>query len=265
MKERWLGGIRRAVVLVAVLLAAGCANLPGPGSRLDSEALLNALVDDREDYVRAAIEARLVNANSRIPAPVYAEGTPLITVAARAGAVDVVRYLIQAGAAIDAHTPAGETALMLAAYFPSEPGSPEHRHAQVVRLLIQSGAQVDNHPNYYSPLAYAAYQGREPILKQLLERGARVDAGAGAHNNPGYTYVNTPLMMAAMQGHAGSTVLLLRAGADARVRVVGGHTAAELAAKYQGANLLPLLRCAEATGPGPAFAVRCEQTIRAAY
>jgi hypothetical protein len=265
MKERWLCRVRRAAALVVVVAAAGCASLPQPGSPLDREGLLNALVDDHVDYVRAAVEARVVGVDARIPAPVYAEGTPLITIAARAGSVDTVRYLITAKAAIDAPTPAGETALMLAAYFPSEPGAPEHRHEQVVRLLIQNGAQVDNHPNYYSPLAYAAYQGRERILQQLLERGARVDAGAGAHGHPGYTYVNTPLMMAAMQGHEGSTLLLLRAGADARVRVVGGHTAAELAAKYQGAKLVPLLRCAERMGPGPVLAQRCEQSVRAGY
>ena len=78
----------------------------------------------------------------------------------------------------------------------------------------------------------------------------------------GQTYVNTPLMMAAMQGKTTAAVLLLRAGADPRIRVKNGHTAAELAAKYQGHNLLPLLRCAEAVGPGEPFIRRCENGAR---
>jgi hypothetical protein len=42
------------------------------------------------------------------------------------------------------------------------------------------------------------------------------------------------------------------------VRVVNGHTAAELAAKYQGAALVSLLKCAEASGSGEVFRRRCE-------
>ncbi len=265
MKDGWTRNMRSVLAASLLILLVGCAAMPQPGSHLDVERLHSALVDDKVDYVRAAVEARVVGVDARIPAPAYSQGTPLITIAARAGAVQVVRYLIGAGAQIDAPTPVGETALMLAAYFPSEPGAPLERNEQVVRILMEAGAHVDSHPNYYSPLAYAAYQGRERIIKQLLDRGAHVDAGAGAHNNPGYTYVNTPLMMAAMQGHGGSTLLLLRAGADARVRVVGGHTASELAAKYLGKQLVPLLRCAEMAGPGQAFLNRCEQAIRAGF
>lgn len=251
----WLAAVKRIGILAfAALLAGGCASLPAPGTRLDLDELRNAIVSDHADYVRAAVEARLIDVNSRIPAPVYMEGTPLITIAARAGSVDVVRYLIRAGADLDALTPAYETALMLATYFPTELGESTHRHEEVARLLVEAGAMVDNHPHNYTPLAYAAYQGRDRMIRFLIERGAKVDPGS----NPGYVYVNTPLMMAAMQGHASSVLLLLRAGADARVRVVNGLTAAELAAKYNGASLVPLLKCAEAVGPGPAFIQRCE-------
>jgi len=254
--QRILATLKRyGVLLTAVLAVGGCANLPGPGTRLDVESLRNAIVADNADYVRAAVEARVVDLNARIPAPVYMEGTPLITIAARAGSVEVVRYLIRAGADLDAQTPAYETALMLATYFPSEPGESSDRHEQVAHMLVDAGAAVDNHPYNYTPLAYAAYQGRERMIQFLLKRGAKVNVGA----NPGYVYVNTPLMMAAMQGHATAAVLLLRAGADPRVRVVNGHTAAELAAKYNGSNLVPLLKCAEAVGPGQAFLQRCER------
>jgi hypothetical protein len=254
--KTWLAQLQRFGMLALVLsVLGGCANLPAPGTRLDVEALHNAIVADEADYVRAAVEARWVDVNSRIPAPVYMEGTPLITIAARAGSVKVVRYLIVSGANLNALTPAYETALMLATYFPSDAVEISSQHEEVARMLVEAGAMVDNHPHNYTPLAYAAYQGRDRMIQFLIRRGAKVDIGA----NPGYVYVNTPLMMAAMQGHTSSAVLLLRAGADARVRVVNGHTAAELAAKYNGRNLVPLLKCAEAVGPGEAFVQRCQK------
>jgi hypothetical protein len=252
----WLTELKRAGILVFALLAAsGCANLPGPGTRLDAEGLHNAIVADRVDYVRAAVEARWVDVNSSIPAPVYMEGTPLVTIAARAGSVDVVRYLIAAGADLNAMTPAYESALMLATYFPTD-GEVSSRHEQVAHMLVEAGASVNSHPYSYTALAYAAYQGRDQLIQYLLKNGAQVNTGF----TPAQAHVNTPLMMAAIQGHVSSALLLLRAGADARARVINGHTAAELAAKHNGRDLLPLLQCAEAAGPGQAFVQRCERS-----
>lgn len=227
---------------------AGCAYAPLDPRAPDLERLHNAIVADDVDYVRAAISVRAAHVNQRIPAPVYMEGAPLITVAARAAAVKVMEYLIAAGADVNAHTPAGETALMLASFF-SERGT---RHEQAVRMLVNAGSVLDNAPHHYTPLAYAAYQGNERIVRFLLERGARVDADA----SEGLTYVNTPLMMAAMQGHRDVALQLLRAGADPRVRIQWGHTAAELAAKYNHTSLSRTLRCAEMRVAGAA--ARCE-------
>ena len=50
-----------------------------------------------------------------------------------------------------------------------------------------------------------AYQGNERIVAFLLQRGARVDASA----QQGGAYVNTPLMMAAIQGHERIARMLL--------------------------------------------------------
>lgn len=238
-----------------LVLLAGCAGLPTPGTRLDAESLHAAIVADHVDYVRAAIEARVANVNERIPAPVYVEGTPLITIAARAGSKRVTAYLIAAGADLNALTPAGETALMLASYFPAEgAGGSAEDHEAVARMLVEAGAALDNHPHHYTPLAYAAYQGRDGMIQYLLKRGAPVNPADNARS----TYVNTPLMMAAMRGHVNSAVLLLRAGADPHVRVVDGHTAVELATKYRSPAMVNLLKCAEASGSGEVFRRRCE-------
>lgn len=250
--------LRRVAVLCVLLISlVGCAGLPTPGSRLDAESLHGAIVADHVDYVKAAIEARVASVNERVPAPVYMEGTPLITIAARAGSKRVTAYLIAAGADLNALTPAGETALMLATYFPAEnSGGSAEDHEAVARMLVEAGATLENTPHNYTPLAYAAYQGRDSMIRYLITRGARVNPEGAARS----TYVNTPLMMAAMRGHVNSTLLLLRAGADPSVRVVDGHTAAELAAKYNSAEIARLLRCAESTGSGEAMMKRCETT-----
>jgi ankyrin repeat protein len=133
---------------------------------------------------------------------------------------------------------------MLAAFFSDAEqatGRRDERHEKAVQLLVASGADLENLPHHYTPLAYAAYQGKERLVSYLLERGARVNGDA----RDGTTYINTPLMMAAIQGHEAVARLLLRAGADADVRVAGGHTAAEFAAKYNHMRLAQLLSCAQ--------------------
>lgn len=235
--------------VLLTLALAGCGHLAYDARTLTAERLHSAIATDDAAYVHAAISSGTVGPNQRIPAPGYLEGTPLLTIAAKNASLSVLRYLIGAGAGINAHTPAGETALMLASFF-SERGS---RHEQAARMLVSAGANLENEPHHYTPLSYAAYQGNERIVRFLLERGARVDAGA----NEGLTYVNTPLMMAAMQGHREIALYLLRAGADPRVRIQWGHTAAELAAKYRHADLFRTLRCAETLQLGERFAQRC--------
>jgi len=247
---------------IVVAILSGCAGLPSGSGPIDAAALLNAIVADEVEYIAAAVKAGRVNVNQRIPAPVYMEGTPLVTIAAREGSVEVVRFLIAAKADLNALTPAGETALMLASFFGADgdatASNVSERHERIVRLLTEAGAILENEPNNYTPLAYAAYQGHDHIVRYLLDKGAKVNADAG----PDTCDVNTPLMMAAMQGHRNAALLLLRAGANARVRTYRGLTAAELAAKYDGKSIVPLLRCAESLRPGEKFAHRCEVAAR---
>jgi ankyrin repeat protein len=252
--------ILRVMRLIAcatgALILAGCAGMTMvPGSAVDSDRFVTAVDTDDVHYVRNAVQSGAISPNQRVSAPGYPDGAPLITLAARAASLEILRYLISAGADLNARTPTNETALMLAAFFFDErlqsTGRAFERHERAVRLLVEAGAEMENEPAQYTPLAYAAYQGNERVVRYLIERGARVNADA----QRGGTYVNTPLMMAAMQGHEHVVRTLLRAGADADVRVYGGNTAAEFAAKYNHRQLAQLLLCAQrqygvgATGP----------------
>lgn len=252
---RWMVGAWCA----AALLLGGCASV-GPGG-VDADRLNAAIGTDDAGYIRAAVQSGALSANAKIPAEGYSAGAPLLALAARAAALDVMRFLISAGADVNARTPPGETPLMLAAFFLDESlGGPPRafeRHEKAARLLVAAGADVENIPHHYTPLAYAAYQGNERVARFLLERGARVDADAAN----GGTYVNTPLMMAAIQGHEPLARLLLGAGADADIRVYGGHTAAEFAAKYNHARLAGLLQCAQRRYGSGASGAGCRQLL----
>jgi len=246
------------VIAVAAALAVfgGCASQSGTVRTADFDALQNAIVADNVDYVRSMVTSGTVNVNQAIPAPAYPDGAPLITIAARAAALRVLSYLIAAGADLDAQTPVGETALMLASFFHEEGSSRDARelHDRAARMLVEAGASLENTPHNYTPLAYAAYHGHEPILRYLLERGARVDADAEGNQ----IFVNTPLMMAAIQGNRRAALWLLRAGANPRIRGYHGRTAVELAERNNRAEMVALLRCAERLQPGQPFARHCE-------
>jgi len=101
------------------------------------------------------IESGAASVNQRIPAPVYQEGTPILTIAARSASIEVMRYLISAGADVNAPTPAGETPLMLAAYFFDENREQGSRPTTSTKgrrgLLVEAGANIENAPHHYTP------------------------------------------------------------------------------------------------------------------
>ena len=90
--------------------------------------------------------------------------TPLIY-AATGGHADVARYLIDAGANVNAASPNGTTALMMAV---------RGGHAAVVDLLLASGAEV-GHRNEAgaTALAWAKRGGFDAIARALRQRGAK--------------------------------------------------------------------------------------------
>lgn len=259
MTTNQISVVWRTAVVAAVIFMTGCASVAsGPQGRVDLDRMQHAIALDDVGYVRSAVESRAITVNQNVPGMGY-EATPLITLAARNAALNTMRYLITNGANVNVRTPDYDTPLMLAAFFQNEDKDrgtvTADRHDQAVRMLVEAGAEIENLTNSYTPLSYAAYQGRENTLRYLIEKGARVNADAQGRT----INVNTPLMMATMQGHQNAARYLLRAGADAGVRVDSGMTAAEFAQKYKHSHLMQMLRCAEGLKQGEAFAQRCEQ------
>ena len=252
MFDQTLG--RVAGVFAAIILMAGCAGVGGNlRGGADVDSMLNAINLDDVAYVQAAV-GRGLSVNQRLEAPGYSSGAPMITLAARAASVQTIRFLISAGADVNARTPAGETPLMLAAYFREEGQSSSDRHDQIVQILVDAGAYLENEAHSYTPLAYAAYSDRQRAMEYLIKHGARLDADAVNR----ITYINTPLMMASIQGNREAVRTLLRAGADPMVRLRGGSTAREFAVKYRHTHVEPLLACAERLPTGVSYIERCE-------
>ena len=209
---------------------------------------------ERDDAfaIRRALDAGEITPNATVGEPPI----PILAAAARAGAVEVVRLLVARKADLDAKTPIGETAVMLAAAIPdapAEPGVPPRQvQAEIVRILVEAGAALAN-PGYFTAVSYAAYAGQVEILRYLLDRKASPDGGAVGDE---YRYP-TPLAMAVMKGNPDAVRLLLERGANPRIRGPAGEDAVGFARKFNRSELLPMLECAAALAAGERFTERC--------
>jgi ankyrin repeat protein len=150
---------------------------------------------DRASSVRKLLDAGL-SANTVDPV----SGEPVVIVALREGADQVVDVLVaDKDFNPELAAPNGNTALMMAAY--------KHNRRAVLALLSK-GAAVNRAG--WSALHYAAASGDTEIAAILLAQRANIDAESPSKL--------TPLMMAAREGQGQMVTLLLREGADARLR-----------------------------------------------
>ncbi|XP_054713567.1 serine/threonine-protein phosphatase 6 regulatory ankyrin repeat subunit B-like [Uloborus diversus] len=141
--------------------------------------------------------------------------TPLHEAAER-GNLELVNFLLQNEADVNARNDRDWTALHAAAF---------NGHLEIVDALILKGANVSATViNGCTSLHYAVESGHEKITKVLLKHGANVDAVDKTCNN-------TPLHYAAKYGQEEIVKILLENKANAGVCTVTGMTPLHVAAK----------------------------------
>lgn len=180
----------------------------GKGAEIDGKdeykntPLMIAILYDREQMVR-----RLVERGAAVNATGGAGQSPLI-LAAQEGQTETVRFLLGKGARMGWKDSSGENAFTRAVL---------NNQLNVMRLLLDRGANP-NERNWlgFTPLMIAAEQSPE-ALNFLIDRGAqlRVTGRGGL----------TPLMLAGMRGNADTVKILLSKGARPNDTDSSGRTA----------------------------------------
>lgn len=116
------------------------------------------------------------------PNTIDEQGNSLLILAAGGGHAGTVTAILQYRPNVSHRNLAGDSALMLAVL---------RGHEEVVDLLLEAGAEL-NHDGW-TPLMYAAFEGRLAMVEKFLQRGADVNALAPNQSNA--------LMFAARNGH----------------------------------------------------------------
>jgi len=138
------------------------------------------------------------------------DGNTVLMIAARLGYMDVVTLLVNRKASVARRSAHGDTALMFACL---------KGHLEIARLLVAHGAQINQ--TAWTPLHYAAFEGRAAVISYLIEKGADKDALAPN----GFT----ALMLAARGGHIEAMRALLYDDANVAIKGPKGETALSIA------------------------------------
>ena len=187
-----------------------------------------------EDSLRAASEGDLATLQRLVergtsPDTTDQEGNSLLMFAARAGHVTVVDFLLARKVSVNARSRYGDTAILAASL---------KGHVEVVKMLLGAGAELN--PPGWTPLHYAAFEGRTAMVKFLLEKGAGKNAIAPNEF--------TPLMLAVRNGHEEAARVLLYADPEVNYKTPNaGDTALKLAVQKGLAPIVELLKRAGAT------------------
>ncbi|XP_047585771.1 ankyrin repeat and KH domain-containing protein 1 isoform X5 [Lutra lutra] len=151
--------------------------------------------------------------------------TPLME-ASQEGHLELVKYLLAAGANVHATTATGDTALTYAC---------ENGHTDVADVLLQAGADLEHESEGgRTPLMKAARAGHLCTVQFLISKGANVNR-ATANND------HTVVSLACAGGHLAVVELLLAHGADPTHRLKDGSTMLIEAAKGGHTNVVSYL------------------------
>ncbi|HSA34129.1 MAG TPA: ankyrin repeat domain-containing protein, partial [bacterium] len=138
--------------------------------------------------------------------------TPLLC-AAEIGAIEIVRLLIDHGAALEAKAKDRRTPLMLAI---------SNAHPAVAAYLLQKGADVNVHSiTHYTPIMQAAAKGYLDLMREMIPKADKINT----QNDEG----RTALMIAARFGHRDIIDLLLARNASLKMVDKNGNGAISFA------------------------------------
>lgn len=199
--------------------------------RPPSQRLVDAVYEGDAKTVRKELKKGVFNVNLA-----DSFGDTLLCTAAMRGSLEIVQFLLDAGADVNLKD--------------SHDGTPLHHasgrgHVSVVRLLLEKGALVDTFDQYGdTPLYYAYDDGHWETAQVLLEHGADpnesmvfhracatlsaptvrllLEKGADPRKEDESGY--TPFHEAAEGGQYENAMLLLEAGADPCARAADGST-----------------------------------------
>ena len=150
---------------------------------------------------------------------------------AKKGDFEAAKLFLAEGIDINATNEKGQTALMRAV---------EYQRTEVVTLLLEKGADVNFTKAYVNRTAFmeAASSGNPAIMKQLVERGAKINET----DKQGYA----PLHYACTWGHVEAVKLLIELGANPDIRNVLGVTPMMVATQNGHSEVVQILKDAGA-------------------
>lgn len=166
---------------------------------LTDDPITATRIDELRRAVRSgnAAAAKRLLASGLAPNSLMENGDTLFTYAMRSDAPETAKVVMEAeGFDPNALNRFGETPLMLAVFKGNE---------AIFKRLLELGASTEGAPGRWTPLHYAATEGRRTFVEYLIEHGADVNAQTKAGV--------TPLMMAARKPSRVVVTQLLRAGA----------------------------------------------------
>ena len=228
------GVLAIAFVLCGSSRAASQSASPPPGPTPSATAAASAGDTIHQAAMKGDLEAvkRLVGADAALVAAPGLDGITPLAFAAAFGRTEVVAFLVDRGADVNARDRRGITALYVAVW---------RNQTEIVRLLLEKGADDKAAgPGGLSPLHLAALNAHIDIARLLIERKADV----GARN----AYGNTPLhLAAAANSEDGMARLLVEAGADVNAaNALDGATPLDLARREGRTAVVDFLRSKDA-------------------
>ena len=215
--------------------------LPGEGRELDlslsvkietaTVGIVAVMAVPDDPLVKAAFENDLATVKHLIAIGVEVDkrdestDTTALDEAVKYGNREMVRALLDAGAAINSRSSRQQSALMRLDDDATE---------ELVWDLVSAGAKINlKDEDGDTALILAASYGNTEVLRALLDAGARINA----RNKAG----ETALMKATMEGNTEHVKLLIDFGANLGMRNSDGKTARNLAEDYKQSEVLELL------------------------